>query len=66
MCGSEDLIRALKKLVDENKSFPKAHKLTIFFYHSHPPIIERLRALGDKSLHDDGKEDEALKGECTI
>ncbi|WP_456382848.1 M48 family metallopeptidase [Hydrogenimonas sp.] len=66
MCGSEDLIRALKKLVDENKSFPMAHKLTIFFYHSHPPIVERLRALGDKSVRDDGKEDEALKGECTI
>ncbi|WP_201353000.1 M48 family metallopeptidase [Hydrogenimonas urashimensis] len=65
MCGSESLVSALKKLVDENKSFPKAHKLTIFFYHSHPPIIERLKALGDKSVRDD-TEDEALKGECTI
>ncbi|WP_300367610.1 M48 family metallopeptidase [Hydrogenimonas sp.] len=66
LSGSDDLIRALKKLVDENKSFPMAHKLTIFFYHSHPPIIERLKALGDKSIHHDGKEDEALKGECSI
>jgi len=63
--NSGDLISALKKLVDENKSFPKAHKLTIFFYHSHPPIIERLKALGDKSVHDE-KEDEALKGECNL
>ncbi|WP_457596500.1 M48 family metallopeptidase [Hydrogenimonas sp.] len=65
-CGAEHLISALKKLVDENKSFPKAHKLTIFFYHSHPQIVERLKALGDKSVDDRGKEDEAMKGECHI
>ncbi|BDY12121.1 M48 family metallopeptidase [Hydrogenimonas cancrithermarum] len=63
--NSGDLVSALKKLVDENKSFPKAHKLTIFFYHSHPPVIERLKALGDKSVYDE-KEDEALKGECSV
>jgi STE24 endopeptidase len=64
-CGAEPLVSALKKLVDENKAFPKAHKLTIFFYHSHPPIVERLEALGDKSVRKE-KEDEAMKGECHI
>jgi len=36
---------ALVKLVDENKSFPKAHPLYIFFYYSHPPVLERLKEL---------------------
>jgi len=63
--NNTDLISALKKLVDENKSFPKSHNLTKFFYHSHPPIIDRLKALGDKSVRDE-REDEALKGECNI
>ncbi|MGM0533715.1 MAG: M48 family metallopeptidase [Campylobacterota bacterium] len=40
------LIDALLKLVEENKAFPKSHDLHIFFYHSHPPIIKRLEALG--------------------
>lgn len=63
--NSQDLISALKKLVDENKSFPMSHKLTILFYHSHPPVIERLKALGDKSIMINER-DEALKGECSI
>ncbi|SFP36022.1 M48 family metallopeptidase [Hydrogenimonas thermophila] len=63
--NSEDLISALKKLVDENKSFPLSHKLTIFFYHSHPPVVERLKALGDKSIKFENR-DEALKGDCNI
>mgnify|MGYP000617584947 CR=1 FL=1 len=42
----KDLISALLKLVDENKSFPKSHPLYIFFYYSHPPILERLKRLG--------------------
>lgn len=65
LCGASDLVSALKKLVDENQSFPKAHPLTIFFYYSHPPIIERLSALGDKSVENKGG-DEALKGECSL
>jgi len=44
--GQEHLIAALLKLVTENKSFPKSHPLVIFFYHTHPPIIERLNAMG--------------------
>jgi len=44
--GKEHLVSALLKLVTENKSFPKSHPLVIFFYHTHPPVIERLRELG--------------------
>ena len=46
MGGRENLISALMKLVTENKSFPKSHPLVIFFYYTHPPIIERLKELG--------------------
>jgi len=63
--GAQALISALKKLVDENKSFPRSHRLAILFYHSHPPIIERLRALGDAGVTAQ-KEDEAMKGACHI
>jgi STE24 endopeptidase len=44
--GENHLISALLKLVTENKAFPKSHPLVIFFYHTHPPVIERLKALG--------------------
>ncbi len=44
--GDKNLISALLKLVGENKSFPKSHPLYIFFYYSHPPILERLKELG--------------------
>lgn len=40
------LANALKKLVEENKSFPLSHAIYIFFYYTHPPVIERLKALG--------------------
>lgn len=46
MGGKENLVSALMKLVTENKSFPKSHPLVIFFYHTHPPVIERLKELG--------------------
>jgi STE24 endopeptidase len=39
------LKEALKKLVVENRSFPKSHFLYIFFYYTHPPIVERLKEL---------------------
>ena len=39
------LKNALKKLVIENRAFPKSHKIFIFFYYSHPPIYERLQKL---------------------
>ena len=40
------LAQALKKLVTENKAFPKSHPLQIFFYYTHPPVIQRLKELG--------------------
>jgi len=45
MGGKENLVSALLKLVTENKAFPKSHPLVIFFYHTHPPILERLKEL---------------------
>ncbi len=46
MGGKENLVSALIKLVDENKSFPKSHPLVVFFYYTHPPVLERLKELG--------------------
>lgn len=39
------LKEALIRLVNENKSFPHSHPAFIFFYYTHPPLIERLKAL---------------------
>jgi len=39
------LKEALKKLVIENRAFPKSHKIFIFFYYTHPPVSERLERL---------------------
>lgn len=44
--GKLFLAEALKKLVTENKSYPLSHPLYIFFYYTHPPVLERLRELG--------------------
>lgn len=46
--SKEDLTNALLKLVNENKSFPISHKYYVFFYYSHPPLVERLKELGFK------------------
>lgn len=55
MSSKENLISALLKLVKENKSFPRSHPIYIFFYYSHPPILDRLKSLGynDKSNDND-------------
>lgn len=45
LTNKADLRNALKKLVSENKAFPYSHKISVFFYMSHPPLIERLKAL---------------------
>jgi len=39
------LVSALKKLVNENKHFPRVSKLYSFIFYSHPPILERLEKL---------------------
>ena len=45
LVSKKDLSNALKKLVNENKHFPKVSKLYSFIYYSHPPILERLEKL---------------------
>lgn len=45
LTNSNDLGSALVKLINENKAFPYSHRIYIFFYMSHPPLIERLQAL---------------------
>ena len=61
--GAIELANALQKLVTENKSFPLSHPLYIFFHYTHPPVIERLKALGmdidevDDSLEGTWKKD---------
>ena len=59
--GRANLRNALLKLVEENSSFPLSHPLYIFFYHSHPPILDRLKALG---FEEESEQDEALKERC--
>lgn len=39
------LANALVRLVNENKSFPSSHPAYIFFYYTHPPLLQRLKAL---------------------
>ena len=46
LSSKEDLVKALLKLANENMSFPYSHKLYIFFYFSHPPLIDRFKELG--------------------
>lgn len=46
LASKEDLVNALLKLANENRSFPLSHKLYIFFYYSHPPLVERFKELG--------------------
>ena len=59
--GSIELANALKKLVNENKSFPLSHPLYIFFHYTHPPVIERLKELGvDVGYIEEG----GTKGKC--
>lgn len=45
---SESLKKGLIKLQKDNLSFPIFDKLYSGFFHSHPPLLERLAAL-DKS-----------------
>ena len=55
--GKENLVSALIKLIQENKSFPKSHPIFAFFYYTHPPVLERLKELG----YDSSAVNEAMK-----
>jgi STE24 endopeptidase len=59
--GEIELANALKKLVTENKSFPLSHPIYIFFHYTHPPVVERLKALGMDIASSDKT---ALEGAC--
>lgn len=52
LTNSNDLGSALVKLINENKAFPYSHKIYVFFYMSHPPLIDRLKALNYKIKDD--------------
>ncbi len=57
-----DLANALQQLANENKSFPKSHPIFIIFYHTHPPLVERLKRLG--MAIDESGEDKNLQTSC--
>ena len=40
------LANALVRIINENKSFPHSHPWYVFFHYTHPPLLERLHALG--------------------
>lgn len=60
--GKLFLANALRKLVTENNAFPLSHPLYIFFYYTHPPVMERLRALGFEETDKNTKN--AMEGSC--
>ena len=66
LSSKEDLVNALLKLANENKSFPLSHPLYIFFFYSHPPLVERLKELGytGAGIGQMKDDDEALKETC--
>ncbi|TLE15670.1 M48 family peptidase [Helicobacter apodemus] len=45
LTSNEDLAQALLVLVKENNAFPLSHPLYIKFYYTHPPLMQRLKAL---------------------
>lgn len=45
LASKQALAEALIRLVNENKSFPSSHPVYIFFYYTHPPLLQRLKAL---------------------
>jgi len=62
LVGKLYLANALRKLVTENRSFPLSHPLYIFFYYTHPPVIERLKALGYDERS--GSDRSAMQSHC--
>lgn len=59
--GEIALANALQKLVSENKSFPLSHPIYIFFHYTHPPVLERLKALG---MQVEALDRTSLEGTC--
>ena len=59
--GEVELANALVKLVTENKSFPLSHPVYIFFHYTHPPVVERLKALG---MNINAADNSSLEGAC--
>lgn len=45
LSSKRSLAEALVRLVNENKTFPSSHPAYIFFYYTHPPLLQRLKAL---------------------
>ncbi|MCX6125364.1 MAG: M48 family metallopeptidase [Proteobacteria bacterium] len=43
--GAKDMVGALKKLREKSFVMPLSHPLFSKVYHSHPPLLERIRAL---------------------
>jgi len=43
----EDMVSALKKLSAHNLSNLTPHPLTVFLNYSHPPVLQRIRAIRD-------------------
>jgi len=68
LATKDDLVNALLKLANENKSFPLSHPLYIFFHFSHPPLVERLKELGynGAGIGAIKDKDEALKQSCEV
>jgi STE24 endopeptidase len=49
MDTAQPLVRALKKMAKDNLSNLRPHPLYVRFNHSHPPLLERIRALEEMS-----------------
>ena len=45
------LKEALIRLVNENKTFPHSHPAYVFFHYTHPPLLDRLKALDIPQAH---------------
>jgi STE24 endopeptidase len=52
--NAEDLAGALVRLSKDNLSNPYPHPLYVAFYYSHPPVLERIRALREAERHGSG------------
>ena len=48
---SDALIMALKKLCRENLANLTPHPLQVLFHYSHPPVLERIRAIREEATH---------------